>query len=114
MASGGGGSVRPSFRLSEQEILDQGLLESHLVSAPSGPPRVVCVSPVERVMDDHLPSGEELHVGTADAEVLNLLVHQPVLAGHDVERLAHARGIGRGAGRLKSTMSAPPPASIRR
>jgi hypothetical protein len=54
------------------------------------------VAPVERVVDDDLPSREILDVGPADASVLDLLVPDPVLGRHDVVGgRRHGMAIGR-------------------
>ena len=60
---------------------------------------------IERVMDDHLASREELDVRTADAPVRNLFVLDLIAEGNDVEDLAHRWYIG---SRLRATEAATP------
>src|SRR5919109_815299 len=74
------------------EVVDgERLVEGDLSCAPTRPRRIVRMTPIERVMHDHGPPEEELDVGTTHAAVPALLVHDPVLGRHDVERLAHRR-----------------------
>lgn len=58
----------------EQEIFGQSLLPSDLARAPAGPRGILAVAPVERVVDHDLPSGEELDMGSTDAQVRDLLM----------------------------------------
>ena len=81
------------------EVLSERLFSSDFGGPLTRPSGIVRMAAVESMVNHHLPFGEELDVRAAHAEVLNLLVREQILLGHDVEGLAHPSDIGRTAGR---------------
>lgn len=76
------------------QFLGKVLVASDLPCPPPGPGWFISVSSVESVMDDYLPVGKELDMGTTNADVGDLFMFEPIARRHDVERLTHRCPIG--------------------
>lgn len=67
----------------------EGLVGADLLGSSPRPVQIGGVPPVQGMVDDDLPPGEELDVWTADALVRYLFVLKQVVGRDNVEGLAH-------------------------
>jgi hypothetical protein len=83
------------------QFLGKGLITGDFPRPLPGPGWHIAVSSVEGVMDDDLPPGEELDVGTTDAKVGDLFMFEPIIGRYYVEGFTHRSPIGRLGRQLK-------------